>query len=305
MSNNRAMRVDMGEIVDSNDEFQHGETRRFNHTRCEAGEDTRERLYLTRPANTPNILLGYCHNCQESGVLTLGNERFRDDVTKTQPTVECIDTVEEPASIVFNTKDWPGKATAWRYTNNMNLDMTNNYGIGYDSETSRIYLPMFSTMHLTRDPLTHTRGTLVGFQLRNLGDHGVKYYKSLTPGMPHSTVIQAVGVQNDSVTIAVVVEDYISGLHIAEQLIETGYGFKILVNYGTQVDAGALCRLGEFDQGVVWLDNDNDHVREQAQNMMRTMKLLNPVSTEVVNLRKDPKHCTAQIIKNEVLQWIR
>ena len=40
-----------------------GETVRINHADCEAGEDTRRRLYITMK---PDILLGYCHNCGTS-----------------------------------------------------------------------------------------------------------------------------------------------------------------------------------------------------------------------------------------------
>lgn len=300
-----AVRMEMGELIDRESDFAIGETRRFNHTRCEAGEDKRQRLYMTRPANTPNILLGYCHNCQDKGVVTIGSERFRDSDTNTVPPVVCNDVVTQPDSVIFDTNEWPGVATAWRYKNNLNIAMTNNAGIGYDSETSRIYLPMFNSILLSRKPNSYTHGRLVGFQLRNLSNHGVKYYKSLTPGQPHSTIISAVGEPNDSTTVAVVVEDYISGLIMAEAMMQTGYGFKILVNYGTQVDAGALCRLGAYDHAVVWLDNDNKHVREQAQNMSRTLQLLNPVSTNVVMLEKDPKNCADKTIRSEVLKWIQ
>ena len=60
------MMLDLQHYQQMIDDLEPGETVRYNHTDCPAGEDTRRRLYLTRPHADPTWVLGYCHNCQDS-----------------------------------------------------------------------------------------------------------------------------------------------------------------------------------------------------------------------------------------------
>ena len=48
----------------------------------------------------------------------------------------------------------------------------------------------------------------------------------------------------------------------------------VIVNYGTKVNLEALYACKNHQKFIVWLDNDSDHVWNQATTMARTWGLL-------------------------------
>src|SRR5210317_1255666 len=98
--------------VDEIECIEPGQTIRINHTDCDAGEDTRQRLYLTRTHADDTVVVGYCHNCQQGGKHSdTSYTKYRNEkhgVVNTIPTIK--DNVIVPDSVVTKLVDWPTDA---------------------------------------------------------------------------------------------------------------------------------------------------------------------------------------------------
>ena len=87
---------------------------------------------------------------------------------------------------------------------------------------------------------------------------------------------------------AVIVEDLVSGIHVMEAM--NGLA-RVYVNYGVDVDTDTLqAALSGNKPVVVWLDNDSDHVENQAKMMARTLSLIGTEPVQIVEVFSDPKH---------------
>ena len=153
--------------------LQRGETIRVNHTRCPAGEDRKKRLYFTRPAGSPGIVLAYCHNCQEHGLERSGVTVYRDydiEPANVMLSTEEIE-FEEPVGLEFNPNLWPVEAIVWRIDKHLTMCECRDAGIAYDAGSHRIYLPQWDK--LPQGKLSH-KTTLLGYQLRKLTGKGPK-----------------------------------------------------------------------------------------------------------------------------------
>ena len=60
------MRIPSKHFAEAAATLEHGKQIRINHTKCPAGEDTKERLYVKRDYNR---ILAYCHNCTGWGLI--------------------------------------------------------------------------------------------------------------------------------------------------------------------------------------------------------------------------------------------
>jgi hypothetical protein len=258
------------------DELVPGQTIRLNHINCSAGADTRRRLYLTRTHADETKVLGYCHNCQESGVYTdTGWEGFRDHKhIGIIPCSSSYDIIAEPDGLL-QSEYWPGVAHNWRIKVGLDGDQCNKYGIKYDPSSDRLYLPRYKA------------GKLIGYQLKALHTwQRPKYYTVTDQSTPQWTQIGLI-------QYTVLVEDLASGIRIAELAdINDGVTPGAIVNYGTQVDPVLMHLIASTCATcIVWLDNDNLHVRNQAKQMERTIKMY---SDKIKVFREpqlsDPKH---------------
>lgn len=273
-----------------------GTTIRVNHTDCPAGQDTRRRLYLTRPAATPNVVLGYCHNCQESGYYSTHNtddKQYRGHFAAAkQVDVFPGADFKIPAHMQEANSLWPTDAQAWRMKKGLSIGDCGDADIQYDPSTHRIFLPMYD--HL-QSGVIHKRSELLGFQLCRLNDRGSKYMNvyrdsSVSP----STRITIPKHKDSTRIIGFVVEDLASGLRISNALKNrTGanFGAEILVNYGTKVTPTVLSlpKGVSITDGIVWLDNDSTHVAEQAMKIAKVWHMLTGVEMHIEDLATDPK----------------
>lgn len=267
--------------------LQRGQTLRFNHDGCAAGEDRKKRLYLTRPAGSPAIVLAYCHNCQEHGLERSGVTAYRDyeiDPSNLMPQAEEIE-FEEPVGLEFNPYRWPVEAQVWRIDKHLHIYECEHAGIAYDANSHRIYLPQWDKL-----PMGAQQGdsTLLGYQLRKLTGKGPKYLTAVANGCTNvGTLISGIG---GSMILGYIVEDLASGLALLRGSISFPWGVEIMVNYGTKVNPVLLSQCNNFHHGIVWLDNDNDHVIDQAKQIARVWNMVTGRATHIERIDTDPKN---------------
>ena len=256
------------------DDIEPGQTIRINHTECDAGEDTRQRLYLTRTHADPTVVVGYCHNCQQGG-------RWNDTQwssyreLKHQAFIsyapEVKDTITEPPGLMQQLSDWPVDAQAWAVSRRLDQVLLDKYSIAYDPTSDRVYLPKLE-------------GTeLVGYQLRAIHEwQQPKYYTVSDPDAKSWTFIG-----DEECTDITIVEDLVSGIHIAEAS-KTG----VVVLHGVKIDPVLMYLIARnWKSAVIWLDNDSQHVDNQAKQMERTIKMYSPhIEVGRVSDYQDPKY---------------
>jgi len=269
------------------DEIDTGETIRVNHSDCPAGEDTRRRLYITKK---PDVALAYCHNCGRSTSKYIAHrDRYRTTkVTAPKPAIYT-----EPNALNFskaadgNKVDIPAEANGWRLENKLTKQNCTTYGIQYDITNDGIILP-FVGMGATNN----------GHQLRPLNRYGAKYINFIKDEKEElGGVIEGVDPVHDEI---VIVEDYISGVHVAMA------GFAAYVNYGVQVKPSKLYELIKRNASayVVWLDNDNEVVNQRASDMRNILTMYAGHTNQIRKVadQVEPKHHDATAIVDIVLR---
>ena len=289
--------------IEEIEDIEPGQTVRINHTDCEAGEDTRRRLYLTRTHADETRVIAYCHNCQQGGRHVDGqytsyrNQKHND---KYQAHSLPTDIVQEPAGLIGKLSDWPTAAQSWAYTNKLNQGDASWYGIKYDPSTDRVYLPRCEEMDRNTSSVVHVEDTLVGYQLRSLypWHSQPKYITAQCKDAENYTFILPAQRSGDYV---VIVEDLVSAIHIIRATEDEGKGANlpgVYVNYGTRVDPRMMYNIAHsYKHAVVWLDNDNQHVNNQAKLMQRTIRMYSDqIAVSRVTEYSDPKHYKPQEI---------
>jgi len=196
-----------------------------------------------------------------------------------------------PGGMLPELDDWPTYAKVWAWKNKLYEGTCMAYGIQFDPNTNRVYLPRFTTIARDEESGDTERGTLTGYQLRAVarGD-SPKYLTCVSNDgtAPWTRICEA---RNDS-SLAVIVEDLASGINIMESHL--GLGQKppdVLVNYGVKIDPVMMHSVARrYNCVLVWLDNDSVLVQNQAKLMVRTMQLYGIHKADVVEDFKDPKH---------------
>jgi hypothetical protein len=293
------------------DELEVGQTTRVNHEDCSAGEDTRRRLYLTRPHSDPTKVLCYCHNCGV-GWATKGNKytKYRDERDKkhaaVSSTITVSDDVHEPAGLITDYELWPTKAKGWAIKNKLTAGLIRTYGIAHDPSTNRVYLPRHRIVRKNQsNGVIHNLG-LCGYQLRNVdGTRGPKYLTASHPIHDDGFTCLTNCASDARAKVSVIVEDLVSGIHVFEALAQSHPEFlvRVLVNYGIKINLLGLDYIKNTIKCVVWLDNDSSYVKKQAEQMGRTMQMVINNGTVVTVLDKeDPKHFSWGVIKEEIVR---
>lgn len=271
-----------------------GNTVRVDHDDCTAGTDTRRRLYLTRPASSPDVVLGYCHNCQEHGVIRDGSNQFRDFDAKFTKVDKSIPFAQPPSLVACVSEAWPHDATTWRVHKSLAMTDCHKVGIKYDPETHRVYLPMWD--RVTSDGRVYADSELLGYQLRDIAGTNCKYLTALRDKevKPYTTIGTGKGV-------TYLVEDLASGLVLNRALYSRNEAkalqHRVVVNYGVKCTPEVLNQSVDTDYYVVWLDNDGDHIADQARIISRTWQLFTGRPVFIEDQYSDPKSVDNTAIK--------
>lgn len=278
--------IDLGVYEELIDDLEVGDTVRVDHFECPAGQDTKRRLYLTKPAHAPKTVLAYCHNCNGKGVQT-GQQGYRTNAHSywADPPPKIVEgEFKPPPNLITDPALWPTHATQWRIEKNLTQVECQQYGIAHDGHSNHVYLPMWAMVDIQTSHMQHPSMVLHGYQLRRLVGKGPKYTTVLKDKgtIPSTTIRHKVG--NDTV---ILVEDLASGIAIAGEMDDD---VAVMVNYGVKNTPQVLDRAStKMKQGIVWLDNDNDHVKEQARGIARTWSLIRGCPVAVVSDYADPK----------------
>ena len=272
--------IDLKRYNSEIDDLTPGETIRVNHQACSAGEDTRRRLYITRTHGDSTKVIGYCHNCTSSGVLSSGYTQYRDDLLMSKrhnvPT-QVSDKVVPLTNLINLLGHWDIYGRSWAMVNKITQPMLTANNISQTPE-GKIYIPRYNEC-----------GFFTGYQLRNVqpNNRQPKYTTILSDRDRGYSVFGSIAANN-----VVIVEDTISAIHIVDAYTRTGYVDKVcaIANHGTRTNV-QLLELCINKSAVVWLDNDAPSVVQSAQKMARTLKLMSDGEVEVVREDySDPKH---------------
>ena len=267
--------------LDEMDDIDPGQTIRINHTDCEAGEDTRQRLYLTRTHADATVVVGYCHNCQQGGKHSDKSwSAYRNEkhgVVNSTPTIR--DNVSEPDGLVGKLVDWPTDAKAWALSRRITQEHADKYGIAYDPSSDRVYLPKYS------------EDALEGYQLRAI--HPWQRPKYLTASTIDAKPYTYIPNTESEENWAIIVEDLVSAIHVHDAATEA-YSNKpgVYVLHGVKVDPMLMHKIANlYKWATIWLDNDNVHVIKQAELMERTIRLYSSdITVRTIKEESDPKH---------------
>ena len=190
----------IGRYKSDTDDLQPGDKVRVNHVDCTAGEDTRRRLYIERSDSDPCTLVYWCHNCQDGGAIRDHNHQnyrdFRHATTVSESPIKYEETIEIPQGIIYDWTMWPVQMMAWALQKNLDTSLAAAYGIGYDPQSDRAFLPMYRTW------VDGHGMDLEGYQLRLLHGKGPKYttvrtkesegWSYITGNVPDNEVVVAV-----------------------------------------------------------------------------------------------------------------
>jgi hypothetical protein len=103
--------------------------------------------------------------------------------------------------------------------------------------------------------------------------------------------------------VGVLVEDLASGILLSSALRSTEIRCSVTVNYGTKVSPAILHRSRNFDVGLVWLDNDGEHITEQAHKIAKVWAMLSGKPIEIEHNEPDPKNLVPPKMVEVIRKW--
>ena len=264
-----------------------GESIRFDHENCPAGEDTKRRLYLTRPDDNPNQYLGYCHNCGEGTVYSAPGKpiRYRFGSADTIPGVDETDLKKNS----FIIRAYELEADPSRIPEH-GIDYINSFGMAWI--TTGCY--WYSKRNAIAFPVTGG-----GYQLRSFNPRSPKY-ETIVPkdSLMYSDTSDTVS----PFGITILTEDYLSAKKISLYTTYAG-----VANLGTAckpeayVDSKLLNYAGRIG---IWFDNDSDKIKQNAQTVAKVMRMIHKKDVFVIDNAADPKHYKPSEIDERLAKWI-
>ena len=293
-------------IQDQCDTLEDGETKRINHITCSAGEDTRQRLYLSKPHHGGRTALAFCHNCQKGRAFTVGAgyrvphgpltteaSKYPDPMKVNRP----IDITDyEPYS------NAPTDVRAHVFKHGLTTSIATEMCLRYDPATHRLVFPIYDHIMMDDDGVEY--GTLKGVQLKKMHGHGTKYITCMSDETHEMFSLIKYFHPTSEFAINFVVEDYLSACKLIQWGLAAQRSVTVLCNYGTKVNSVAINHIPHGQCTIVWLDNDSPHVLAQATRIEAVANLLHPKVTTVVNRSySDPKNSTYEQIGEVVSTW--
>jgi hypothetical protein len=236
----------------------------INHNNCDAGEDTKRRLYIRR-LDDGGTILAHCHHCGKSGYhresATRSVAAIRRHISYTDGSTTSISL---PTDYEVNQREWPARARAWVYKYGITDEEITRAGIGYSAKARRVVLPSWS------------EGNLLGFQERKIFDDDPlpKYitryneknfvWKDLTGG--------------DTLVIC---EDILSAIKLRRF-------YSSMALLSTHLHKNAIKYCFDMKRILVFLDNNNNTVRLQSLKIKNELELYVP-SVDIITIERDPK----------------
>lgn len=212
---------------DGYDEMADDEQIAFNHTTCDMGEDTKQRLYVKK---SNGAYLWHCHNCSMSGY-------YRDNKLESIAYIDSKPSIHTRAAATYSAfhgaeKDFnkfPLEQQLWLLQ--YDFDETRCTWNNIRSSDEGVYIPILDSV-----------GNLSGYQIRLFGKKQ-KYFTNTS--LPYSHLHRDLGT-------LILTEDLLS----AYKLYNVGYATMALLGTSLHdgvVDAIVRCKYKEV---IVWLDDD-------------------------------------------------
>ncbi len=255
------------------DYIDEGEQRRFNHLDCDAGEDTKTRLYVKK---VDEAYLFHCHNCGDSGYyrpkenyspIAAKSEHRPVHILRSFPTYESLTDVTEYDKFRIEGQLWLG-----RY--GFDEELTDAFGI---VEThGGLVLPIYGQNLVGKN--------IVGCQIRKYS--GTPKYTTYST-QEYSYL--RFGTIADPDKPLVITEDLLSSykLHAA--------GYHTLCLLGTKMDRKILeWMAGQHKRQILWLDDDMAG-HAATLKLMKEFSPLLPQLTAIFN--HQPKEIDMETLK--------
>lgn len=239
----------------------------INHADCEAGSDTKRRLYIRRLDD--GHILAHCHHCGKSG--SHNENKFRSLATikkAADSRGSTARTVHLPSDFESDPQRWDAKGRAWVYQYGITDEEIRKYGIGYSAENGRVVLASWED------------GKLLGYQMRKVfpTDPLPKY---VTHHNKKNFVWKDLTCTN---SVLVLCEDVLSAIKLHRY-----YGSIALL--GTHIHKDTYKYLLDFKRVIIYLDNNNAEVKLKRAKIQRSLAVLVP-DTTICMLERDPKTLT-------------
>ena len=246
----------------------------INHVGCEAGEDTKRRLYIKR-AETG--IVAYCHHCNQKGFAKDGSEsRLSTWINKT-PVVSSATSLKPVLAAITP------QGTMWLRKN-------------YCDPTSPVFTGVLGELHKVALELKDPQQETIGWQTRNLLPNAIPKYT--TYYISSSSKGDAAWFHKNSKTL-VITEDYLSAYRVNN---DTGFSSVALLR--TALSDKTLRQIHDlnFEYVLIWLDPDEAGV----QGATKAYKKLNhflPSTTKIIvlGIDKEPKQCTPAELYNTLI----
>jgi hypothetical protein len=239
-----------------------GQQIHINHIDCEAGVDTKRRLYIKREATA---IVAYCHHCNQKGFVKHGDDRLSTWINK-PAAAATSNTKPVIASLTTEGKVW---------LHSHYCDTTNSSFNGIAGERHKVALT-----------LNDTDNQPIGWQIRNLAPNATpKYTTHYTNSSSKGDAAWFKG--NNTLVIT---EDYLSAWRVN---YDTGYTSVALLR--TALSDKTLRQIHDlnFEYVVIWLDPDEAGVQGAAKAYKKLNHFL-PSTTKIIvlGIDKEPKQCT-------------
>lgn len=244
--------LNMNEIIAMHPEvldLEEEEQVQFNHENCDAGRDTKKRLFVRK---RDGGLVAYCHHCGLGG----GSKGQRSYIKRGENLVVQRATLDLPRDITSAPEQCHVLHNAWLNKYRIEPSVAAWYKIGWSEQNGRTILPIYDG------------DKLIAYQRRHIlpHDRGPKYLTTRLAYGKHPAFKALTWASNSGFPgVLVLTEDILSAIKVSS----VAAGWALLGTYLTPSVKDDIILAG-FHTVLVWLDDDNPAV-QQAQRRIRRM----------------------------------
>ena len=284
-----------------NNQLKAGEQRRLNHTDCPAGEDTRYRLYIKRPEDKHNLVLGYCHNCGNGTSVYMGASRYSTDRRTSAGEAEDDVPCTVPKDAEFDPDIWPTSALAWLYQYELDHGDIRAMRLAYVPSFHRVLIPFYGESDDNYEP----GDAINGYQLRRIQSDSV-LPKYITYRDRHTGDKKVLSKSKDKHQdeIIVICEDVLSAYKIYKT--GTARSLPLRGTHWTREQRFELYKEFPNARYLIWLDNDSKIVNEAAESYRNYLEFLGADDVHIVDVHHtDPKVYNEKMIRRIIDEHIK
>jgi len=252
------------EFVPEGEDLEYGEQIHINHQNCDAGVDTKRRLYIKRgDDNGTDAILAHCHHCGKSGYYNATNAPAKPKSKRNKP-LGNGGHVALPRDFTKDWNDWPKQARIWIGVSGVGEATAHKWGIGYSKEYNRVVVP------------SYRNGELLGYQLRSLDKEDQPKYITYADEKP------LYWYSGRTCPTLVIVEDVLSAIRCSEHVDAAAL-------LGSDINDTLYALIAEqgYENFLIFLDNDNRQVKLNQMRIKRKLDILG--NTRIIKESKDPK----------------